>query len=82
MIQAQMVHNVVSVNFSRNQVVNLEKFRRIYRLVKRLYNQNRQAPVLINLEVDVRFKNEAKTVFNRLKPQLSGITLIIITEEV
>ncbi len=82
MIQAQMVHNVVSVNFSRNQVVNLEKFRRIYRLVKRLYNQNRQAPVLINLEVDVRFKNEAKTVFNRLKPRLTGFTLIIISEEI
>ena len=77
MISIKLVDKNIKINCTRNQLIDTKKIVKLYRTSIRLINENGNIPIIVDIDLNVRFSNKAKKIFNRLNTKCDGIALVI-----
>ncbi len=78
MINSRVVNNTIRISLSKNQLIDLHQFRRLFRTGLRLSEQHGGMPIIVDTERNVHLSSEARTIFRRLNSRCIT-TLVIIS---
>ena len=78
MISGRFIDNSIRISYSENQIIDMDKLRRIYRLSSKFIDQCGNKPIIVDAQKNVRFDIETRKIFERLSQKLDDLTLVII----
>ncbi len=79
MINSRVIDNNIRMSLSKNQTLNIDQFKRLFRLGMRLSNQHEEMPIIVDTGRNVNLTEEARLVFNRLNSRCIKRILVIIS---
>jgi len=78
MLSTRLHKNSINIICSKNQQINTNNLKDLYRTVLKFKNQNNKLPVIVELERNVQVSNSARNLFNKIEEKCTDQTLIII----
>lgn len=79
MISTTLIDNIIRINCSKNQLIDVKQLKQIYRASFKLIDKHGTTPIIVNTENNVQLSTTAKKIFRRLNNKYNDITLIIIS---
>lgn len=78
MISVRVINKLIKIRCSKNQLIDTEKLKYLYRTGYRFVSQNNGLPIIVELEENVKFSRKAQKMFDIIDSKFKHKTLIII----
>ena len=78
MINTRLIDEKIRISCSDNEVIGVDKLKRLFKTSVRFLEQNNNAPIIVDVGSQVRMSNGAQQIFDRWNNFAKHVTLVII----
>ncbi len=78
MISTRLINKSFKILCTKNQIIDIEKLKSLYRTSIRFIEQNKHYPIIVEVEKNVTLHKDAKKMLERIDARKGNNTLVII----
>jgi len=78
MISTRLINKSIQILCTKNQTINTERLKLLYRTSFKFMEQNKHYPIIIDVEKNVKLSSNARKMFERLDAKRNNVTLVIV----
>jgi len=78
MISVRLMNKTIKILCTKNEIIDINKLKRLCRTSFKFIEQNKYFPIIVEVEKNVKLKNDAKKMLERIDARDNNTLVIIV----